>query len=666
MRLCSRLDWTSIVELFPTSKHAIFSLKDTTIAEMKNMVHLLEKTADGHRTFYNTVRLYDSAKFKFMMYKQIFATLATLSFDDDIRLAAEQAFDELQKYETDHLIRNPHILHAFQNYAQHGIDDQNKTSSTRSFLEKMINQLEHEGASLSKKSLHHVYKLSEKIHHTEKLFMSNLMHAHKSLSLSHEELQGVPTAFLVGHKQSDGMYKIPLNYDSFFAILENCEVLQTRKKFFFAWNNRVHPANYVLLKKLLGLRNEYARAVGYKNFAEYECALQMIGSVQSAHSFIQSMIEQTQDLVKKEFDILVSELPASVMLTPEGKLQPWDESFVKNSYRKKHFDLDHFNIAEYFPISHVMYQLKKQFGEFFGLGFEVIDPVGLWHNDLICLRVRRLQGNEIMGYIVFDLYARDGKADCSHQMSVIPAIQDDCNLMCSGMAVVATNFVKNNAVDETLLQLHDVKTLLHEFGHALHALFGSTTFVDFSGTQVAKDFVEVPSQLFELWIDNPSMLALFSQHYVTKQPLPADIVAKIMKAEKFGKASLLQRECLLSLIALEFGMLDDNQDPHALVQKLYSSVRQEVQSCPDDYFETTFDHLISYGSHYYGYVWSKVLAAGLFEYVMKHGITSVHAGQALYEKLLSHGGSKDPYILVEMLLGSTISKKALLDSLSTK
>jgi len=320
-------------------------------------------------------------------------------------------------------------------------------------------------------------------------------------------------------------------------------------------------------------------------------------------------------------------------------------------------------VAQYFPVSHVMHQLEKQFGQFFALAFDPVECRGLWDKNLICWRVRLLKTSEIIGYIVFDLYARPGKSEQASEINVIPTIQDDCNLACSGLSVVATNFVKAAEGKETLLEFHDVKILLHEFGHALHELFGATDFVDFAGTKGPRDFLEVPSQLFEMWMDNSMMVKLFSQHYQTKKPLSDEVIKKIIAAEKFGRASLLQRQCLLSLISLELGCSDGSQSPHQIIEKLYRSIRCDVEYDAQDYFETAFDHLISYGSHYYGYVWSQVLAAGLFEYISKHGITNTVVGQKLYNSLLAHGGSQDPHALIEMLLGSTVTKQALLDSL---
>lgn len=665
MRLCSRLDWQSIVTMFPKNEQQIGAMKLKAIAVIDTMLKTLESQEPQHRNFYNSIRLYDNAKFKFIMNLQILSTVSMLDSDPSLRSCANNAVTELQQYQADKLVRNPILLHAFQDYAQYGHDDPSKTISVRTFLQKSINKLEHEGAHLSPAILARLNKLSKDIKRLEAEFGSYIVNHAKSIVCTKDELVGVPALYLTNLHQTKRGYTIPLTYDSFFTILENCTIAATRKKIFLEFNRRVYPKNEDVLKKLIYKRNEYARLVGYKNFAEYECALQMVGSVQRAQDFIMEIVASTNTIVDEEFVQLTKNLPESVVVSSTGKLQPFDEAFVRSTYRKNHFDIDATALAQYFPIDNVINQLTKQFGQFFALSFDQVPCHGLWHKDLICFQVRLLKTNEILGYLVFDLYARPGKSEQACQMSVIPTIQDDCSFACSGLSTIITNFNKAQDGKKTLLEFHDVKTLFHEFGHALQELFGATDFVDIAGSHGPRDFLEVPSQLFEMWMDNPSMIKQFSQHYITQEKLSDAMVQKIVAAEKFGRASLLSRQCLLSLISLEFGKNAEKIEPHDIVEKLYRQVRTDVEYCPQDHFETGFEHLIAYGSHYYGYVWSKVLAAGLFEYITKHGITDNEVGQKLYQALLCHGGSQDPQKLVELLLGSTVTKKALIDSLQS-
>lgn len=663
MRLCTRLDWQSIVDMFPQNVDQIEQIAKKSIAVMNNMLEALKKDSHHAYTFHNTVRLYDNAKFTFIMNMQLLSSIVMLSSDQAMVAAANSALIELQKYQAEKLIRNQTILDTFQDYAQYGHDDQSKTMLTRSFLQKTIERLEHEGANLSDDVRSYLNTLSQEISELQAQFSTNILCQNLFITCKKHELENVPQSFLQSLDRQGDMYIVPLTYESFFTILENCSNAATRKKLYLAFSNRAYPINLTILELLLSKRNEYARLVGYKNFAEYESAFQMIGSADQIKDFLYDMIADTNKVVQKDFAQLIADLPESVKLSHHGKLYPWDEAFVKNRYRKKHYSIDTHAVAEYFPLSHVLAELQKQFGQFFALGFDQVSNQGLWDKNLICLRVRLLHTSEIIGYLIFDLYARPGKSQQASQMNIIPAMQDDCNFSCSGLSIIATNFNAPTSDQEPLLSFHDVKILLHEFGHALHELFGATSFVDFSGMNGPRDFIEVPSQLLEMWMDDPLMVKLFSKHYKTKEHLSDTMIEKIIAAEKFGRASLLQRQCLLSLIALEFGSHDASKKLHDIVGSLYKSVRCDVEYSSEDYFETSFEHLVGYGSHYYGYVWSQVLAAGLFEYIIKHGIRNRHVGQKLYDSLLSYGGSKDPHVLINLLLGTSITKQALLDSL---
>jgi len=662
MRMCTRLDWQSVIDFFPKSPKECDKIAQESILLMDEMLKTLQAIPCKQRTFHNTVRLYDNAKFKFIMNLQILSTLAMLSDDNSMKLAANKAVVKLQRYQDKKLSRNRIILDSFQDYARYGTDDNSKTASVRSFLQKTIDRLEHDGAKLNAQDMITLHALTNEIADLQGQFCSMLHNHGRSIMVKQKDLTGTNTSWISQLEKAGNDYILPLNIEAFFEILENCTCVQTREKFFLAFGQRAYPENLDTLKKLLAKRSELAQLVGYKNFAAYECSLQMIGSVDHAKEFIIDIAEQANKIVAESYKNLIRELPESVDLSSSGKLQPWDEAFVKSAYRKKHFDLDSRVLAEYFPLDHVMKSLAKEFGQFFALSFEPIASVGLWAPDLICWQVRLLKKNEIIGYLVFDLFARPGKAEQEAQVTVIPTIQDDCNLVCSGLTTIVTNFVKNKK-GVTLLDFHEVTTLLHEFGHALHELFGATEFVDISGTQGPRDFLETPSQLFELWMTHPVMIKKFSHHYSSGAQLSDAMIDKIIKAENFGKASLLQRQALLSMISLEFGCSDGSQDLHAMVGKIYQDIRIDVQYDPKDYFETGFEHLVGYGSHYYGYVWSQVLAYELFDYICKHGITNMHVGKRLYELLLSHGGSQDPHSLIELVLGTSVSKKALLHSL---
>ncbi len=240
MRLCTRLDWQSVLDIFPKTKHEIHQLANRSIA-----------IDEKKYTFHNSVRMYDNAKFKFVMNLQILSTLATLSQDHEIRMAAHHAVEKIQQYQADHLVRNSMLLKVFQNYVRYGTDDQSKTMMTRSFLQKSIHRLEHEGANSSKDVIGKLNRLSKEIAHLEREFVTHINQQHAPIHFSAEQLAGVTPEFMKTLTKHHHGYAVPLTYDAFFAILENCSVAHTRKTMFLAFNNRAQHNNQAVLKKLL-------------------------------------------------------------------------------------------------------------------------------------------------------------------------------------------------------------------------------------------------------------------------------------------------------------------------------------------------------------------------------------------------------------------------------
>ncbi len=257
MRLCSRLDWQSVLDIFPQNKQQIHDLANKSIVIMDEMLKSLQHHAGQKATFHNTVRLYDNAKFKFTMNQQILLTLSMLSSDPVVRMAANQAVVKLQKYQADKLVRSPILLHAFQDYAHDGNDDQSKTMSTRSFLQKSINHLEHEGANLSSHVGSNLTALSQEIAHLEGQFNVHIVHHNRSIVCSQDELLGVSQQFIDGLMHHRDQYTIPLTYDAFFAVLENCTDAATRQKMFLAFSQRAYPENLAILEKLMNKPNSH-------------------------------------------------------------------------------------------------------------------------------------------------------------------------------------------------------------------------------------------------------------------------------------------------------------------------------------------------------------------------------------------------------------------------
>lgn len=662
-RMCTRIDIASIVSLFPRTVGQVLALGSGCKELMDNMVQSLDAIPAHQRTFANSIRPYDAAHLRYMVNKNILTIFALLSSQPDLQSQANAQALSLDQYETDRLRGNATIYQAFKEYLDYGQDFCRKNGANLQFVQKMLQKFEHDGMSLPVDCRADVVALKKEAHSLAAQFNGNIVYDVKSVVIGSEGLQGVARDFIKTLSlDKDGNYVVPIDFTTFFTIMENCLVEQTRKDYFLAFGQRAYPQNRSVLQNLLNNRHACAKKMGAADWATYELSDQMIKNPKNADKFLWNMVYALQPYDDQDFSKLVEKLPPSVQLTKHGQLKPWDEALVKSWYRKHHFDLNDYDIAAYFPLDHTLDQLLQQFARFFYLEFkkEDIAPEQLWAPDVLCYRVYSLKTQSVMGYLFVDLYQHSYKKvqEPCHFM-LIPTIKDDCSIRCAGASVMVANFAQSTHDKPTLLELSDVTSLFHELGHALHALFGSTCFADFSGTQVVKDFVEVPSQMLEHWLEQEDVLKAISKHYQTGQPLCKDMIEKILAAQRFGKAGRMLKQTFLGLISLQMFQDWHKKDVHAMVEKLYKKVFKHIAYEPDYYFEYSFGHLAHYGASYYTYIWSRAIAADLFEEIKHRGLNA-HVGQEYAKTVLSPGGFRSPNQIVKKFLKRPFNVKAFL------
>jgi Zn-dependent oligopeptidase len=255
-----------------------------------------------------------------------------------------------------------------------------------------------------------------------------------------------------------------------------------------------------------------------------------------------------------------------------------------------------------------------------------------------------------------DLFDRSEKGEGGHQLTMIPAIKDDCDIHCAAATLIATNFVKSRSASPTLLSPDDLKTLFHEFGHAFHALFGATEFVDWSGTNVNREFLEMPSQFLEYFVYHVGVLQRISKHWKTDEILPSNMAQDYVASEKFLRSSLAQRQCLLSLIALKLSAMQDGDSIENIIKTLYIQLRPHIAYESEYHFESILSHIVNYGSHYYTYVWSEMVAANVFQHCLDNQGELKNLGRELYDTVLKFGRKKDMNLLVEDFLHTKIQQ----------
>lgn len=653
---------SDILSLFALTVDDITTKTPIYINEAKNIIDAIIAVPDAERTFENTAKPLDevAALSNIAIAQRVYEALELLSPDDAIRNAAHDAYITIQAFWVDHVSSNKALFNAFVAYAAK--NDEQLSDQQRYFLNDTINSFKREGLSLPDETLALVNTLRKELASLCADFDRNIAQDNSSITIAREELAGLEDDFInTLNKTTDGLYVIGVDYPTYFRVMENCSVAETRKKLYIAFNNRAYPANDALLKTIIKKRDELAKLLGYIDFAHCDIDSQMAHTPERAQAFVIDLAQKSFNKVRAEIATLTENLPASVTLTQNGKIQPWDFAYLENSYKKTHFNIDEQKIAEYFPMQNTVDELLDIYRQFFNIDFKEVPSKGAWHEDVTVVQVYNKAGNELLGTLMLDLYPRPNKYSHAAHTTIIPSTYKTDGARIPDVSIVIANFTKSTATQPSLLKRAEVQTFFHEFGHALHAVLGATQLASLSGTHTKTDFVELPSQMLEEWLTNKNILKKVSRHYLTGQPLSDDTIDTIIELKKLTTGYFVTRQAYLSSIAFSFfGTSSAEKDPHAIMKQLFTTLLPHMAYVEDNHFYASFGHLTGYGAKYYGYLWSKVFSLDLFATIEQQGLLNPEIGQKYVKEVLSKGGAQDPNELLYNFLGREPNAQAFL------
>jgi len=653
---------TDIISLFALTPEQITANTPIYINEAKNIIYSIIAIPHDQRTFENTAKPLDEvfALSNLAIAQRVFEALELLSPDDAIRNTAHNAYISIQAFWVDHVSSNKDLFNALITYAAES--NEQLSDQERYFLNNTLDSFKREGLALPDETLQLVNALRKELATLCADFDRNIAQDNSSIMVTRQELTGLEDDFINTLGQTaEGLYKLGVDYPTYFRIMENCTAPQTRKKLYLAFNNRAYPINDTLLKTIIQKRDELAQLLGYLDFAHCDIDDQMAHTPEKAQEFINELAQKAAQKLKREIVLLATNLPESVTLTENGQIQPWDFLYLENNYKKTHFNIDEQKIAEYFPMEKTIQELLDIYHQFFSINFKTVKSSGLWHEDVTVIQVFD-QKNELLGTLLLDLYPRANKYSHAAHTTIIPSTYKKNGSRIPDVSIVIANFCKPTATQPSLLKRSEVQTFFHEFGHALHAILGATEVASLSGTHTKTDFVELPSQMLEEWLTDKDMLKKVSCHYITQQSLPDDIIDTIIKLKNLTSGYFVTRQAYLSSIALVYfgSNTTTTKDPQDIMKHLFTTMIPYIAYNEDNHFYTSFGHLTGYGAKYYGYLWSKVFALDLFATIKQHGLLNPEIGQKYIKEILSKGGAQDPNKLLYNFLGREPNAQAFL------
>ncbi|MCB9493609.1 MAG: Zn-dependent oligopeptidase [Epsilonproteobacteria bacterium] len=657
VRLVQSID--DIKASFPKTIEEIEHIIEDTIKHVSAQLDVIIAIDKSDRTFDNTARAFDLAEEFYHTSLTPLHVLEMLSPEQTMREACHKAIIKLQTFYIEAFEKKP-LYQAFVDFQADGATREQLSDEQHYFLTESIKDFERAGFKLPDEQFAQAQALKKELSELSLQFETNIAQDKSAITATEGELDGVdPDYIKTLEKNEKEQYVVKCNYPARSEIMEECHNSKTRERFYRAFQNRAYPANKEVLEKIIAKRDQLAKLLGFESFAALNVDSVMAKTTDRVEQFLDDLTGTIGSKVEKERAEWTKQLPDGVQLDGDGKLKPWDMAYLKNQYKKKHYSYDEREVADYFPVEHALKGVFDIYQEFLDLQFTMLPIDQSWHDQVQLIEVRDRQSKALRGYVLLDLYPRDNKYSHACEIGVV-STKLDKGVPTPALVVVVANFPQAMGDKPALLKYNDLTTFFHEFGHAMHQILGVTEMASFSGTSVKRDFVEMPSQMFEEWLYDKKMLKMVSSHYKTGEQLPDHLIEKIQQLKSFDSGFWIARQAVFSYQALEYFKAGGVKDLDGICKELQTRLLPYVAYEPDAHHWASFGHLTGYGAKYYGYLWSKVFALDMFEHVKREGLLSKTAGQRLIKTVLGRGGSVDPEILLKDFLGRAPSQDAFL------
>lgn len=629
-------------------------------------------------TFDNTIIRKDTDKERSLYYglldraTTIFFNLMSAETTDEIDALAEKMQPILTKHSNDvrlnkrlfERIRHVHDLYADGNGKG---DLRPLTPEEKTLLDKSYDGFVRSGALLDDKEKEKLRTLSEEASMLSLKFSQNLLKENKAFSLhitDEAQLDGLPqtaidAAVQTAKEQGKDGWVFTLDMPSYSPFMTYSTQRELRRQMYMARNQVcIHDNdenNLAICKRMVNLRREIAQLLGYDTYADYVLKHRMATNVANVYNLLDSLIEAYKPTAEQER----KELREFAGM----ELEPWDVAFYSHKLQLERYNLDSEMLRPYFKLENV---IKGVFGlatRLYGITFRENKEIPVYHPDVKAYEVFDKDGS-FLAVFYADFHPRKGKQGGAWMTEYQGQWIDSDGENVRPHVSVVMNLTKPTAEKPALLTLGEVETFLHEFGHSLHGMFANTRFESLSGTNVWWDFVELPSQFMENFSVEREFLQTFAFHYETGEPIPDELIERIMKARNYNCATACLRQVSFGLLDMAYYTKKEEfaEDIIPFEKKAWEKAilgKQREDTC----MTVQFSHIMAggYAAGYYSYKWAEVLDADAFAVFRKEGIFNADTAQRFRDCILSKGGTEHPMTLYKRFKGAEPTIDALLE-----
>ena len=619
-------------------------------------------------TFANTIVALEKSGSLLDRVSTVFGNLLSAETSDELEALAEQMMPRLSEHSNNISLNEKLFARIKQVYDE--TDKETLNPEERMLLQNTYNGFIRSGANLAPEQKERFRQLSAELSVlTLKFSQNNLKETNRyELMLTPEQTDGLPQSALDAYAQAakdknkEG-YLVTLHAPSFVPFMKYSTHRALRQQLYMAYNTQcTHDDefnNLEIVRKLVNLRLERARLLGFDTVADYVLSRRMAENSANVYKLLNELLEAYTPTAHQEVEEVKN--LAKELEGEDFELMPWDWAYYSEKLKEKKFNLNEEELRPYFELKNVIQGVFGLATRLYGITFEENPDIPVYHPDVKAYEVHDKDGS-FLAVLYTDFHPRASKRSGAWMTSYKEQWKDE-NGNSRPHVSVTMNFTKPSEDKPALLTFSEVNTFLHEFGHALHGMFADTTYQSMSGTNVYWDFVELPSQIMENFAIEKDFLNTFAKHYQTGENIPEEMIQRIVDASNFNVAYACLRQ-------LSFGLLDmawyTRTEPfEGDVRSYEKQAWEKAQVLPgveETCMTVQFSHIMAggYAAGYYSYKWAEVLDADAFSLFQEKGIFDAATANSFRENVLSKGGTEHPMVLYKRFRGQEPSIDALL------
>lgn len=622
-------------------------------------------------TFENTILALENSGALLERVTTVFFNLMSAETCDEMDALAEKMMPELSEH-SNNISLNPKLFSRIkQVYAQK--ESLKLTAEEEQLLQKTYDGFMRNGADLSDSDKEIYRKLSAELSSLTLKFAQNHLKETNSFELvltDKNELEGLPESTVEAarhaaeEKGKKDCWMFTLQAPSYVPFMKYSAKRGLRKKLYMAYNTQCTHANEYnnteIVKRIVNIRMEMAQLLGFKDFADYVLRKRMAENSGNVYKLLNDLLDAYSPAARKE----VEEVEKLARET-EGEnfiLMPWDFSYYAEKLKDRKYSLNDEELRPYFELGKVKQGVFGLATRLYGITFKENKEIPVYHPDVQAYEVYDKDGS-YLAVLYADFHPRAGKRSGAWMTSYKEQWTDAEGNNSRPHVSITTNFTKPISDRPALLTFSEVTTFLHEFGHALHGIFANTRFKSMSGTNVYWDFVELPSQIMENFATEKEFLSTFARHYVTGEPIPEELIRRIIDSSNFNAAYACLRQVSFGLLDMAWYTRTSPFEGDVKAYEKESWTKAQTLPQPDETcMSVQFGHIMSggYAAGYYSYKWAEVLDADAFSLFQEKGIFNSKVAQSFRDCILSKGGTEHPMTLYKRFRGQGPTIDALL------